>query len=193
MVDKKICPSCLTCENIREELIENCGAQLNIFICCCETIITTMEIGGPVTVLEVGSDKVTVATGTAPFFTSQLIIPLNRIAGFIELAPPLTEGNCDCGTRKNFVEELADLCGQIVAVQACFCGEINAFLGPPDFTLVEVSPSFVELRNTSTMLQRVDDFADVLPGQDLIIPIENVCYVQSLLTVPTTCPPCTAG
>lgn len=181
---------CLTDESIRQELIENCGLTLDILICCCGTVRSTISIGGPVTVLEVGEDFVEVATGTAPVFTSILVIPIKRIGSFIELGLGNRASNCDCGTCEKIEEELSEFCGQNVTVSTCLCGTTPAFFGADAFALVEVSQEFIELRNISSVLQEVDDTGSTIaPGQDIVIPLNYVCYVQKPIAVPTTsCP-----
>lgn len=158
------CPcQCSTRENLRQEIIESCGHQVNFGVCCC------FLPGSPVgTVVEVGQNFVRTQNDI-------WIIPLDRIEIYQETTTACSGNTHSCESDRNFRQAINDLCGEFIGVFACFCGrETIIFLG----NLVEVGNDFLEIRFTEPPASVTPEQRNFAIGEDVVIPLSSVCAIN---------------
>lgn len=157
------CTGCFNTENLRDELIENCGKQINVVLCSDGTAITFQG-----QVIKVGTDFVELIS-SGLLAQEVIIIPLHKIKAFVEVSAGIVECQVDCGTNDLFVCELGRFCGQSITVFWNACGD-------PVSTgiLSSIGAGFIILRNVAPTPYG-------LPGGTQVILLSEIIAVEIVL------------
>lgn len=153
-------------KTIREEIKENRGKRVQIFLCCCNK---TLPLEGIIT--EVGENYAEIKVDCAKFIQAPALVvfPLSRVDGFIEIPSYHENGKSHRSVQHRSLRvKLDNFRGHCVTIIWCRCDEVKYHTG----LLSEVHADYLELRNFNNT------------GLDLIVKLSNICAVERILAHP---------